>query len=209
MSQGVGSQRRKRGSGVFDREPSSPYDTKNPLLSLELRFDALEAASASVHASKSIPKRVARCSRFRRESSSIEKGDELYDSLSAGRQRLSSIARSSAPLIRPKLLQTHVEGIEEGSALSLCPSIDKIPRRPMYTLIVSSNDARRTLDNNDHMVRDKLMIAVEGKPRRSSSPAATLKARGKYVIKRSRAFGRAVGETRRPVCTREMPLRML
>lgn len=194
---------------MFNREPSSSYDTKNPLLSLELRFDTLEAASASVHASKSIPKRVARCSRFRRESSSVEKGDELYDSLSAGRQRLSSIVRSSAPLIRTKLLQTHVEGIEEGSALSLCPSVDKIPRRPMYTLIVGSNGARCALDNNDHVVGDKLVIAVEGKPRRASSPAATLKARGKYVIKRGRAFGRAVGEARRPVCARKMSLCML
>ena len=79
----------------------------------------------------------------------------------------------------------------------------------MYTLIVGSNSARSTLYNNDHVVGDKPVIAVEGKPRRSSSPAATLKARGKHVIKRGRAFGRAVGETRRPVCTREMPLCML
>ena len=79
----------------------------------------------------------------------------------------------------------------------------------MYALIVGSNGARRTLYNNDHMIRDELAIAVERKPRRSSSPAAALKARGKHVIKRGRAFGRAVGETRRPVCTREMPLYML
>ena len=209
MSQSIGAQRRERRSGVFNCQPCRPYDAKNPLLSLELRFNALEAPSAAVYTSKSIPQRVAWCSGFRRNSSGIEKSDELYDSSSACRKRLSRIFWSSAPLVRTKLLQPNVKGIEEDSALPLRPSIDEIPRRPMYALVVSSNGARRTLCNNDHMIRDEPVIAVERKPRRPSSPAAALKARGKHVVKRGRAFGRAVGKARRPMCARKLSLSVL
>jgi hypothetical protein len=75
MGKGIRAQRRERRGSMFHCVPSSPHDAKDPLLPLELRFDALDAASSAVHSSKSIPQRVAACGGFRRESGSIEKSD--------------------------------------------------------------------------------------------------------------------------------------
>ena len=66
MGKGIGAQRRERSGSAFHCDPSSPHDAKDSLLPLELRFDALDAASAAVHSSKSVPQRVAVCGGFRR-----------------------------------------------------------------------------------------------------------------------------------------------
>ena len=76
-------------------------------------------------------------------------------------------------------------------------------------MIIGRSAAWSTLDNKKHVVRNKSVIVVEGKPRRASSPSAALAARGEHVVERGRAFGRAVGESLRPVCTCELSVSML
>ena len=112
-------------------------------------------------------------------------------------------------MVRTELQQPDFKRIEEGSTLALRPSFDMIAWRSVYTLIVSGNSAQCTLDDDDHMIGDEFVIAVECEPRRTPSPAAALEARSEHVIKRCRAFGRAVGEARRPVCPRKLPVSML
>jgi hypothetical protein len=50
VGKGVWAQRRKHRCSVFNCESRSPHSTKNSLLSFELRFHTLYAASATVHA---------------------------------------------------------------------------------------------------------------------------------------------------------------
>jgi hypothetical protein len=58
---------------VFNRSPSHPHNAEiNPLLPLELRSNALDAATATMHASQSISLRVSLHCVFCRKSGSFK-----------------------------------------------------------------------------------------------------------------------------------------
>ena len=88
---------------MFNGQSRSPHDAKNSLLPLELRLNAFDAASATMHAAKAIPLRIALYDALCREGSGVEKGDELSDSRGASGKGLARIFRSSTPLVRLKL----------------------------------------------------------------------------------------------------------
>jgi hypothetical protein len=87
--------------------------------------------------------------------------------------------------------------------------MDKKAWRPMDTLIVRGNSARRAFNNDKHVVRDEPVIIIKRKPRGASLPAAALETRGKHMVKCCGTFGRAVGEARRPVCPRKLAVGVL
>jgi len=57
---------------MFNRSPSHPHNAKNPLLPLELRSNALDAATATMHASQSISLRVSLHCVFCRKSGNVK-----------------------------------------------------------------------------------------------------------------------------------------
>jgi len=80
VGKSIGTQRRKRRGCVFNSKSRSPHNAKNSLLPLELRLNAFDAASATVHAAKAISLRIALYDALCRKGSSVEKGNELNDS---------------------------------------------------------------------------------------------------------------------------------
>ena len=76
----------------------------------------------------------------------------------------------------------------------------------MYAEVVGDDRAGSTIHDDDHVVRQKFAVVAECEPRRASSPAAALRARGEHVVKRRRALGRPISKSRRPVRSRELTL---
>lgn len=72
MCKSIRTQRCKRRSSVFNRSPSHPHNAKNPLLPLELRSNALDAATATMHASQTISLRVSLHCVFCRKCGSVK-----------------------------------------------------------------------------------------------------------------------------------------
>jgi len=79
----------------------------------------------------------------------------------------------------------------------------------MNTSIIGDDSARSAFNNDEHVIRDEPMSAIECEPRRASPPATPFKARSEHVVERRRAFGRAISEARRPVRTRKLPVSMM